>query len=145
KRMPAKGAEIGIVAVAASFVMSLVLAGHFIGGGRPAEAGFTWFRLGGFSLQVSQFVDGLTATMFLIVTLVSLCVQVYSTAYLRGDVRYTWYFALLSLFTAAMLNLVIANDLIQRLVGWELVGICSYALEGHWWEAKINSNAAIKA
>src|SRR5947209_1275591 len=96
KRMPAKGAEIGIVATAISFVMSLILAGHFIGGGGPAEAGFTWFRLGdGFTLQVSQYVDGLTSTMFVVVTLVSLCVQGYSTGYMKGDVRYPWYFPML--------------------------------------------------
>jgi NADH-quinone oxidoreductase subunit L len=145
KRTPGRGAPIGIVAVGVAFVMSLILLAHFIGHGAPAQAGFTWFRLGTFSLQVSQYVDGLTAVMFVIVTLVSLCVQVYSTGYMKGDVRYTWYFALLSLFTAAMLNLVIANDLIQLLVGWELVGICSYALVGHWWEDKINSDAGIKA
>jgi NADH-quinone oxidoreductase subunit L len=83
--------------------------------------------------------------MFLVVTLVSLMVQIYSTAYMHGDKRYTWYFAALNLFTGSMLNLVIANNLIQLLVGWELVGICSYLLIGHWWEEKENSNAAIKA
>ncbi len=147
KRMPGKGAEIGIVAVAISFVMSLIVMGHFVANGnaRPEEAGFTWFDLGGFSLQVSMFVDGLTAVMFCVVTFVSLCVQIYSTAYMHDDRRYTWYFAALSLFTTSMLNLVIANDLIQLLVGWELVGICSYVLVGHWWEDKVNSNAGIKA
>ena len=147
KRMPGKGAEIGIVAVAVSFLMSLIVMAHFVANGnaRPEEAGFTWFDLGGFSLQVSMFVDGLTAVMFCVVTFVSLCVQIYSTAYMHEDRRYTWYFAALSLFTASMLNLVIANDLIQLLVGWELVGICSYLLVGHWWEDKVNSNAGIKA
>jgi NADH-quinone oxidoreductase subunit L len=83
--------------------------------------------------------------MFVVVTLVSLCVQVYSVGYLKGDERLTWYFASLSLFTGSMLNLVIANDLIQLLVGWELVGICSYLLVSHWWEDKVNSDAGIKA
>jgi NADH-quinone oxidoreductase subunit L len=64
---------------------------------------------------------------------------------MHGDTRYTLYFAALSLFTASMLNLVIADNLFQLLVGWELVGICSYLLIGHWWEEKENSNAAIKA
>jgi NADH-quinone oxidoreductase subunit L len=90
-------------------------------------------------------VDGLAAVMFVVVTFVSLLVQVYSTEYMRGDRRYTWYFAALSLFTASMLNLVIASNLFQLLVGWELVGICSYLLIGHWWEEKENSDAAIKA
>src|SRR5438445_2222587 len=96
-------------------------------------------------MEIGEHIDGLTAVMFVMVTLVSLCVQIYSTAYMHGDRRYTWYFAALSLFTASMLNLVIADNLFQLLVGWELVGICSYLLIGHWWEEKENSNAAIKA
>ncbi|HEV2309886.1 MAG TPA: NADH-quinone oxidoreductase subunit L, partial [Acidimicrobiia bacterium] len=80
-----------------------------------------------------------------VVTLVSLLVQIYSTAYMRGDRRYTWYFAALSLFTASMLTLVVANNTIQMLVGWELVGLCSFMLIGHWWEEPANSRAAIKA
>src|SRR5919197_1072793 len=149
KRMPKGGAEIGIVAVSASFVLSLIVASRFIAGGGAFRAGITWFRLSpgnnGFHLRLSENVDGLTATMFVIVTLVSLCVQIYSTGYMKGDVRYTWFFAALSLFTGSMLNLVIADDLIQLLVSWELVGICSYLLVGHWWEEKENSDAGIKA
>jgi NADH-quinone oxidoreductase subunit L len=149
KRMPKGGAEIGIVAVGAGFVLSLIVASHFIAGGGPYRAGITWFQLApgrsGFHLRLSENVDGLTATMFVIVTLVSLCVQVYSTGYMEGDVRYTWFFAALSLFTGSMLNLVMADDLIQLLVSWELVGICSYLLVGHWWEEKENSDAGIKA
>src|SRR5204862_2786260 len=57
----------------------------------------------------------------------------------------TFFYAALSLFTGSMLNLVIADNLFQLLVGWELVGICSYLLIGHWWEEKENSSAAIKA
>ena len=58
---------------------------------------------------------------------------------MKGDRRFTIYYAWLSLFTASMLNLVIADNLFQLLVGWELVGICSYLLIGHWWEEKENS------
>jgi NADH-quinone oxidoreductase subunit L len=149
KRMRGKGAEVGIIAVGAAFVLSLIVAWHFVSGGGPYASAVTWFQLGtgnaGFTFQLSQSVDGLTAVMFVVVTLVSLCVQIYSTAYMHGDVRYTWYFASLSLFTGSMLNLVIADDLLQLLIGWELVGICSYLLVGHWWEEKENSDAGIKA
>ena len=72
-------------------------------------------------------------------------VQVYSTGYMHGDPRYTYFYFMLSLFTFAMLLLVIANNTIQMLVGWELVGVCSYLLIGFWWEERANSNAAIKA
>ncbi|MFN2544519.1 MAG: NADH-quinone oxidoreductase subunit L [Actinomycetota bacterium] len=145
KRMPRGGAEIGIVAVFLSFLLSLIVAAHFVSGGERFATGITWFDLGPFKLRLSENIDGLTAMMFVVVTLVSLCVQVYSTGYMKGDERFTWYFASLSLFTGSMLNLVIANDLIQLLVGWELVGICSYLLVSHWWEDKVNSDAGIKA
>jgi NADH-quinone oxidoreductase subunit L len=145
KRMPAKGAEIGITAMAASFVLSLFVLSHFIQGKPPTEKTLTWFTIGHLEVGVGQFVDGLTAIMLTLVTLVSLCVQVYSIGYMKGDVRYTWFYAVLSLFTGAMLNVVIASDLFQLLVGWEVMGVSSYLLIGHWWEERTNSNAAIKA
>jgi NADH-quinone oxidoreductase subunit L len=100
---------------------------------------------GEYGFEAGIRVDGLAAMMFLLVTFVSLLVQIYSTSYMQGDPRYTWYFALLSLFTASMLLLVIGNNLMMVLMGWELVGICSYLLIGFWWEEKANSDAAIKA
>jgi NADH-quinone oxidoreductase subunit L len=145
KRMPRGGAEVGITAALVSFVLSLVVAAHFISDGPRFAAGITWVNLGSFKIQLTEAIDGLTAMMFVVVTLVSLCVQVYSLGYMKGDVRFTWYYAALSLFTGSMLNLVIANDLFQLLVGWELVGICSYMLVGHWWEERVNSDAGIKA
>src|SRR4029077_7008332 len=66
-------------------------------------------------------------------------------AYMRDDVRYTHYYAMLSLFTASMLLLVVADNTLLLLVGWEGVGLCSYALIGHWWEEGVNSAAALKA
>ncbi len=145
KRLPGKGAEIGIGAVAASFIMSLLVMAQIVNQHPPVVRSLNFFEAGSFKVDIGMNVDGLTAVMFVVVTLVSLLVQIYSTAYMHGDRRYTFYFSALSLFTAAMLNLVIADNLFQLLVGWELVGICSYLLIGHWWEDKVNSNAAIKA
>ena len=71
--------------------------------------------------------------------------QLYSTGYLRGDPRYARYAALVSLFTAAMLLVVYADDLIVLLVGWEVMGICSYFLVGHYWETQAARAASIKA
>ena len=90
-------------------------------------------------------VDGLAAMMFLLVTFVSLMVHIYSLGYMDGDPRFTWFYTMLSVFTMSMLLLVIANNLMLLLVGWELVGICSFLLIGFWWEEKVNSSAAIKA
>lgn len=153
KRLPGKGAELGILAIATSLLLSILVFFETIG--RIAkdpefhgyERSVEWFRFGpeGFAVELGVKVDGLTAVMLLIVCVVSLLVHVYSTGYMKGDVRYTFYFAVLSLFTGSMLNLVLANNLVQLLVGWEGVGICSYLLIGHWWEEKANSDAAIKA
>jgi NADH-quinone oxidoreductase subunit L len=90
-------------------------------------------------------VDGFAALVSLAVTVVALAVQVYSTAYLKGDPRYSSYAAFVSLFTAAMLLVVFADDLFVLLVGWEVMGICSYFLIGHHWEQEGSRAGAVKA
>ena len=144
KRTPGRGADIGILATGASFLISLFVFFE-VQGGAELNRSLTWAQIGSFRLELGMGVDGLAAVMFVVVTVVSLLVQIYSVGYMREEPRFTWYFAALSLFTGSMLNLVIANNLIQLLVGWELVGICSYLLIGHFWEEKENSDAAIKA
>ena len=111
----------------------------------PVVTSVPWFTFGGVEFDAGTLVDGLTAMMLVTVTLISLLVHIYSTEYLRGDIRYTHYYAFLSLFTASMLFYVISSNTLQMLVGWELVGLCSFALIGHWWEEKKNSDAALKA
>jgi NADH-quinone oxidoreductase subunit L len=98
-----------------------------------------------FEIEAGQRVDGLAAMMFLLVTGVSLMVHIYSTGYMKGEPRYTYYFTLLSLFTMSMLIMVIANNMLQLLVGWELVGVCSFLLIGFYWEGRKNQSAAQKA
>ena len=104
-----------------------------------------WFQSGGIEFSAGVLVDGLSVMMLFVVTLISLLVHVYSTDYVGGDRRYTHYFAFLSLFTASMLFFVLSDNILQMIVGWELVGVCSFALIGHWWEEKPNSDAALKA
>ena len=145
KKMPKQGAEAGILAVGFSFVVSLLVAAEWIGEQHAVHKHLTWFEFGGAEIGAGLAVDGLTVMMFIVVTFVSLMVHVYSTGYMHGDVRFTWFFAALSLFTASMLTMVIADNLLQLMIGWELVGLCSFMLIGHWWEEKPNSNAAIKA
>ena len=145
RRSPLRGASIGILGVGISFVMSLLVFFDFLGRAEPVERSVSWFRLGSFEIELGMHVDGLAAMMFVVVTTVSLLVHVYSVGYMAEERRFTWYFAALSLFTGSMLTLVIASDLFLLLVGWELVGICSYLLIGHFWEEHENSSAAIKA
>jgi NADH-quinone oxidoreductase subunit L len=148
KKLPKKGSEIGIGALAIAFVLSLVAAAQWIGKDAPREAAHahhTWFNLGGIDFGFGIHVDGLTVMMLVVVTFISLMVHVYSTGYMHGDRRFTYFFAALSLFTAAMLLLVVSDNTLQLMIGWELVGLCSFMLIGHWWEEGVNSSAAIKA
>ena len=147
KRMADKGHTVGIGAIGAAFLISLAGFVELASGASGVEKSWTWFAFerSGLELEFGMNYDFLTGVMFLVVTTVSLLVNIYSTGYMHDDSRYTWFFAALSLFTASMLFLVIANNLLQMLVGWEGVGLCSYFLIGHWWEEKENSSAAIKA
>ncbi|QYG94801.1 NADH-quinone oxidoreductase subunit L [Iamia sp. SCSIO 61187] len=111
----------------------------------PVVRKISWLQTGGFDIKVGTLVDGLSVLMLLVVTLVSGLVHVYSSDYVAGDRRFTHYYAFLSLFTASMLMFVLSQNVLQMIVGWELVGLCSFALIGHWWEEKPNSDAALKA
>ena len=116
----------------------------------PVVETTTWFKWSNnngvtLDIKVGTLVDGLTAMMLVTVSLISLLVHVYSKEYLKGDIRFTHYYAFLSMFTAAMLFYVMGATTLQMLVGWELVGVCSFVLIGHWWEEKPNSDAALKA
>jgi NADH-quinone oxidoreductase subunit L len=111
----------------------------------PVVSEVTWLQNGGVEFKIGTLVDGLSTVLLFVVTLVSLLVHVYSTDYVHGDRRYTHFFAFLSLFTASMLFFVLTTNTLQLIVGWELVGLCSFVLIGHWWEEKPNSDAALKA
>ncbi len=153
KKLPGKGHEIGIGALGLAFLGAVVCAVQWVGREahgehhiREAVTGhFTWFTMGGVDIGAGIHVDGLTVMMLVVVTFISLLVHVYSTGYMHGDRRYTYFFAALSLFTASMLLLVVSDNTLQLLIGWELVGLCSFMLIGHWWEEGVNSSAAIKA
>jgi NADH-quinone oxidoreductase subunit L len=146
KRMRSRGHSIGIAAVGIGWVLSLIGFIELAAGASGIEKSWTWFEFeGGLELEFGMNYDFLTGVMFLVVTTVSLLVQIYSTGYMHDDNRYTWFYAALSLFTGSMLLLVVANNLLLMLVGWEGVGVCSYFLIGHYWEEKEYSSAAIKA
>jgi len=111
-----------------------------------ANWNFNWLPMTmGPALQGGLMVDRLTAVMLVVVTLVSFLVHLFSTKYMEGDVRFGRYYCGLLLFTTSMLGLVLANNLLFLFVAWELVGLSSYLLIGHWYEKKSASDAAIKA
>lgn len=150
KKMRCRGSDPGVLATGLSVAFASAAAIQWFGSVReggtlPVVREWGWFSNAGFDLSVGTLVDGLTIVMVFVVSLVSFLVHIYSTDYVKGDRRYTHYFAFLSLFTSSMLLLVTSNSTIQMIVAWELVGICSFSLISHWWEDKSNSGAGIKA
>ena len=97
---------------------------------------------GGVTIHLGIIMDSLTAVMLIVVILVSLMVQIYSQGYMKGDPGYPRYFGWMSLFTMAMLGLILADNLVMMFVFWELVGLCSYLLIGFWFHKPSAANAA---
>ena len=105
-------------------------------GGAPVfnEAVYTWGVSDGLRMEIGFLVDNLSALMMTVVTFVSLAVHVYTIGYMRDDPGYTRFFAYISLFTFAMLMLVMSNNFLQLFFGWEAVGLVSYLLIGFWYK-----------
>ncbi|MER6264828.1 NADH-quinone oxidoreductase subunit L [Streptomyces sp900105245] len=114
-------------------------------GGPAIEAHTELTPTGSVPIDLALDIDGFAALVAVLVAFVATCVQIYSTGYLRDDPRYPSYAALVSLFTSAMLLVVYSGDLIVLLVGWEVMGICSYFLVGHYWETPEARAASLKA
>jgi NADH-quinone oxidoreductase subunit L len=167
KKMPMKGSELGVFSMLASLVFaggaawqwiqrvnSVVDVAHdavkegahhaapYV---EPVIREWTWWQSGGFHFGIGQHIDGLALTLLVVVAFISSLVQIYSLEYLRGDRRYTHFFAALTLFSAGMLCMVLAPNMVQLILGWEIMGLCSFMLIGHWWEEEANSRAALKA
>ncbi|WP_329013764.1 NADH-quinone oxidoreductase subunit 5 family protein [Streptomyces sp. NBC_01601] len=115
------------------------------GGGRAIDAYTLLTPTGSVPVDLALHIDGFAALVAILVAFVATCVQIYSTGYLRDDPRYPSYAALVSLFTSAMLLVVYSGDLIVLLVGWEVMGICSYFLVGHYWGTPEARAASLKA
>ena len=136
-----------VAAMAAAFVLSVWALIEVINA--PGhDLGFEtreWLTVGSLTINVGITMDGLTAVMAVIVTGVSLLVQVYGLQYMKDDESFTRYFAYMSLFTASMLGLVMASGLVFLFVFWELVGLSSYLLIGFWFRKPAAARAAKKA
>jgi NADH:ubiquinone oxidoreductase subunit 5 (subunit L)/multisubunit Na+/H+ antiporter MnhA subunit len=109
----------------------------------PVESTIEWAVVGDFTIKLGFLADNLTAIMLIVVTGVSLLVQIYSQGYMHGDPGYHRYFAWMSLFTAAMLGLVLSSNLLLVYVFWELVGLGSYLLIGFWFHKPSAAAAAL--
>ncbi|WP_434594904.1 NADH-quinone oxidoreductase subunit 5 family protein [Streptomyces sp. A5-4] len=115
------------------------------GGGKDIGASTRLTPTGSVPIDLALHLDGFAVLVAVLVGVVATCVQIYSTGYLRDDPRYPSYAALVSLFTSAMLLVVYSGDLMVLLVGWEIMGICSYFLVGHYWETPEARAASLKA
>jgi NADH-quinone oxidoreductase subunit L len=127
----------------AAFLEALHHAGH----GEVARQmfKFTWFQFGDSSLELGWVLDPLTAVMLVMVCFVGLLIFIYSVGYMAHDENFTRFFTFLSLFAAAMLGVVIANNLLLFFICWELVGLTSYLLIGFWYHKPSAAAAAKKA
>ncbi len=149
RRRRAAAATIGAQAVAfliASALFLVVLKSS--GGGDEIVRqtfNFTWFNFGSSSLELGLLLDPLNAPMLVMVTFVGLLICIYSVAYMSNDANFVRFFAFLSLFSAAMLGLLVANNLLLLFICWELVGLASYLLIGFWAHKPSAVAAAKKA
>ncbi|MDO9176049.1 MAG: proton-conducting transporter membrane subunit, partial [Actinomycetota bacterium] len=132
----------GSFGFARTFSEEAAEAGHEVA---PVISTLDWFDIGRLHVSIGSHIDGLAVTLLLLVAFISTLVQIYSTEYVRGDRRYTHFFASITLFSAGMLTMVLAPNMLQFILGWEIMGLCSFLLIGHWWEEKANSRAALKA
>ena len=106
---------------------------------------FQWLVVGSLNIRIGLLIDSLTAIMVVVVTFVSLMVQIYSQGYMHGDPGYHRYYAFMSLFTMCMLGLVMVNNIFAMYFFWEGVGLGSYLLIGFWFHRPSAANAAKKA
>ena len=142
--LPGKGGVLAILAVGTAFALFWFVTADLLKDGAGSFER-TWFEAGDTRIPLGMTVDALAIIMLGLVSAVALAVQVYSLGYMRGDARFGWYFAVHSLFAAAMLGLVLADNLLVFYVLWELVGLGSYLLIGFWYERRSAAEAAKKA
>lgn len=148
-RMPRASAAIAITCILISFVLALLVGygvlQHPELADKPLVYKTTWFQAGDVKIEMGVRLDPVTAMMLFVVTLIASLVQIYSVGYMHGDPGFSRFFAYLSLFAMSMLGLVIAPNLLQMFVFWELVGLCSYLLIGFWYYKYSAREAAKKA
>jgi len=136
-----------IIGVGISFVLSLVAYNHIVlDGGAPYNNPlFTWLNVAGYHFEVGFLIDRLSVTMMVVVSFVSWMIHIYTIGYMHDDPGYQRFFSYISLFTFAMLMLVMSNNFVQLFFGWEAVGLVSYLLIGFWFKRESAIFANLKA
>ncbi len=146
-RMPRTAAAfLGAGSVGLSALCVALLAADYLGDGQVREMTlWTWMSVGDFAPRVGFYVDGLTVVMLCVITGVGFLIHLYSVEFMWEDASFCRYFAYMNFFVAAMLILVMADNLLLLYLGWEGVGTCSYLLVGFWYRDPANGRAARKA
>ncbi len=136
-----------IIGVAISSILSMVAYKHHIFDGAPDynQALYTWLSSGGIDFQIGFLIDSLSVTMMVVVTFVSWMIHIYTIGYMHDDPGYQRFFSYISMFTFAMLMLVMSNNFLQLFFGWEAVGVVSYLLIGFWYKKETAIFANMKA
>jgi NADH-quinone oxidoreductase subunit L len=134
-----------ILGVLIAFLISAQTLQQVIDGATYSGTLYTWMTVGSLKLEIGFLIDSLTAMMMCVVTFVSLMVHIYTIGYMQDDEGYNRFFAYISLFTFAMLMLVMSNNFLQLFFGWEAVGLVSYLLIGFWFKRPTAIFANMKA
>ena len=124
------------IGVGISTVLSLLVYKHHIidGAADYNQSIYVWLTSGGIDFQIGFLIDKLSATMMVVVSFVSWMIHIYTIGYMQNDPGYQRFFSYISLFTFAMLMLVMSNNFLQLFFGWEAVGLVSYLLIGFWYK-----------
>ena len=136
-----------IIGVGISSILSMMVYKHHIIDGAPDynQAVYTWLSSGGIDFQIGFLIDPLSVTMMVVVSFVSWMIHIYTIGYMHDDPGYQRFFSYISLFTFAMLMLVMSNNFLQLFFGWEAVGLVSYLLIGFWFKKESAIFANLKA
>ncbi|MDG1165105.1 MAG: NADH-quinone oxidoreductase subunit L [Porticoccaceae bacterium] len=137
---------LGVGSVGAAALLTLSIGMDFLADPEPFQLTlWTWMQVSNFSPGIAFYFDGLTLVMMSVITGVGFLIHLFSTEFMEEDASYARYFAYLNMFVAAMLILVMADNLLLLYLGWEGVGVCSYLLVGFWYQNSVNGQAARKA
>ena len=137
---------LGVGSVGLAALLTMLLGLEFLANPEPFQLNlWTWMQVGNFSPSIAFYFDGLTLVMMSVITGVGFLIHLFSTEFMEEDTSYARYFAYLNMFVAAMLVLVMADNLLLLYLGWEGVGVCSYLLVGFWYQDSANGQAARKA
>ena len=156
KKLPRHGDWVSILAIAGSLFLAFPIFTQFLSTGEVHDTlQATWMSFpiqveghGGqftYSIVVGTLVNNLTAIMLFMVTLCATLIHVFASGYMHGEPRYHLFFAYISLFSAAMLGLVVSDNLLTFFICWEIMGLCSYSLIGFYYEKLSANHASLKA